>query len=194
MNSIGFSNFALNRHVHGSGLSFFTISNAEVIDRISNNWSNQKPGTGEVDCSRKILIDIDPKGFYLGTTKLTNDLPLKARVTKRQAHEQSFVEVYVSLKDALQHNIEYSPANYCTIVLYSREALLENNGECSTDCDWEIVAILARNELEDYMPPLTMARNFLEMPGGTKSVYSAEEFAKSIWHHSSKEIKIIKDY
>jgi hypothetical protein len=32
------------------------------------------------------------------------------------------------------------------------------------------------------MMPLTMARNLLSKPGGTKATYSAEQLAESIYH------------
>ena len=36
------------------------------------------------------------------------------------------------------------------------------------------------------MPPVTMARNMLEKEGGTKSVYTAEEFAEAIYYWSQR--------
>jgi hypothetical protein len=63
---------------------------------------------------------------------------------------------------------------------------LENGGTRTTDDEWEIVCLLASENEKEPMPPLTMARNYLAMAGGTKSVYTADEFAQAIWHHSTK--------
>jgi hypothetical protein len=105
------------------------------------------------------------------------------------------VEVFVSEKVAQEHGaLVVRPARTVDIVCYSAEALMENDGGRSTDCDWEIVTFLCTDEDEqEPMTPLTMARNFLEKPGGTRSVYTSREFAESIWHHASVRGIRVKD-
>ena len=67
------------------------------------------------------------------------------------------------------------------LVLYSHKVLLEND-ENTTDADWELVSINAIPDGEDTMPiaPVTMMRNQLNLAGGTKALYSTEEWAKSV--------------
>ncbi|MBU2502315.1 DUF3228 family protein, partial [bacterium] len=72
------------------------------------------------------------------------------------------------------------------VVLYSREALLENGGTRSGDADWEIVCLLAGPEEDEPMDPLTMARNMLAKPGGTPCTYTAEQFAEAVWYWAAR--------
>lgn len=183
---IGWSKFAAERHKPGTGLSFFTITPEEVIQRVKDNWNNRVPGTGESGIDRKVLVEIDANGFFVSSVELQDNLPLRAEVVRRQPGEDPYIEIYIDADDAEVLGIEPQAANFCKIVCYSKDALLENNGERSTDEEWEIVAVLASVFQEDHMEPLTMARNFLEKAGGTKTVYTAQQFAEAIYAHSTK--------
>jgi hypothetical protein len=190
---IGWSDFALERHRKGTGNSFFDISELEVLSKVVDSYLSglAMPGQGETGLDRKIIVPIDPAGFFISMTPLVDGLPIRAAVTRRQPGEDPYIETFIDTKDAERLGIEYIPAKFCNIVLYSREALLENNGKLSSeDNDWEIVAVLASLKEKESMPPLTMARNFLEKTGGTKSIYSAEEFALAIYENSNRGVKI----
>ena len=53
--------------------------------------------------------------------------------------------------------------------MYRRD-VLEENDEQSTDAEWEIVSINASpDDQETPMPPMTRARNILELEGGTSA-------------------------
>ncbi|HDY75120.1 MAG TPA: DUF3228 family protein, partial [Candidatus Marinimicrobia bacterium] len=54
--------------------------------------------------------------------------------------------------------------------------------EHTTNCEWELISIHAIPEGVDTLPmgPVTMMRNQLEMPGGTKAHYTSEEWAESV--------------
>ena len=183
--TIGWSSFAANRHKKGAGFSYFTISPQAVLERIKSNWDKRQPGTGETGIDRKVLVPVEATGFFTSNVALRDGLPLKADVVRRQPGEDPYVEVYISGEDAIRLGIEPEPAKFCKIVCYSAEALLENNGERTTADDWEIVAVLASNNEQDHMEPLTMARNFLEKAGGTKTAYTAQEFAEAIYAHAT---------
>lgn len=190
---IGWSQFAMDRHVKGSGNSYFDHTWDRPIMLVQDAWSKRYPGQGETCLTRKIVVPVDPAGFYTSLAPLTLDMPVKASVTVRQEGEDPYVETYITTADADRLGIRPYKAEYVNIVLYSRETLLENGGtvSCPEDpADWEIVAILASRFEIEPMPPLTMARNFLEKPGGTKSVYTALEFAEAIYFNSQKGIKI----
>lgn len=190
MITLGMSEFARERHQQGTGNSFFDITEPNLIDRTIRFWDKRYPGQGETTLERKVVVPVDPIGFWISMTDIQDGLPLRAEVVRRQPHEDPYVEVFIDTDDARKLGLSYTPAKYCNIVCYSAEALLENNGTRSTDCEWEIVAILASNKPIESMPPLTMARNFLQKAGGTKSIYSAEEFANAIYENSVKGIKI----
>jgi hypothetical protein len=121
-----------------------------------------------------------PFGFRIGKDYDKNDM-----CNTSGCH----AETYAYCRD---HEISHDgiakadPVVKAEIVLYSREALTENVGESSGDFDWEVVAILAKTNENEPMTPLTMARNFLEKPGGTKSVYTAQEFAEAVYFWSQR--------
>jgi len=187
---IAWSNFAIKRHKKGTGNSFFNISYTEVIQRVLDSWDKKYPGQGETGLDRKVVVPINPKGFFVSLAPLVDGMPLRAEVVRRQPHEDPYVETYIETKDAERLGILPFPAIFCNIVCYSAEALLENDGERTTEQEWEIVAVLASHKEKESMLPLTMARNFLEKSGGTKSIYTAEEFAVSIYENSNNGIKI----
>lgn len=191
--TIGWSDFALKNSVKSKGCSYTKLLPKEVVALVENSWDNQEPGDGETDCSRKILVSVPPEGFFLPPrANLVEGMPIQAEVVKRQAHEDPYVQIFVTPEDAAKFGYTEQPAKSVKIVLYSAEALTENNEKRSTDCQWEIVAILcSENEGEtEPMAPLTMARNFLEKEGGTKSVYTAQEFAEAIYRKSNSGVRV----
>lgn len=187
---IGWSQFALDRHVYGSGFSFFKIPEEAVINRVDAAWQSRFPGTGETGLDRKILVPVNPEGFFTSIAPLQEGMPVRAQVTRRQNGEDFYVETFIDPYEAKHLGIEPQAAKRCNIVCYSAEALLENGGARTTNEPWEIVAVLASDIEIESMEPLTMARNFLEKVGGTKSIYTAQEFAEAIYNHSTRGIKI----
>lgn len=118
------------------------------------------------------LTPVPAEGFFSSLVKLTPESKLHAEFKSRRDGEDSFVNVTAEGRKA--------PAKSVTIVTYSKEILAENN-ERSTDADYEIVSINASpTDQEAPMDPITMMRNFLQRPGGTKGEFSAKEFAESI--------------
>ena len=66
-------------------------------------------------------------------------------------------------------------------ILYRHDILAEND-EQSTDAEWELISVHAIPEGVDKLPmgPVTMMRNQLEFPGGTKAQYSSDEWAEAV--------------
>lgn len=194
MPSIGWSKFATDQHKKGTGNSYFTLTPKKVLQVVMKSWDLRIPGKGETDLSRKVVVPLaSPVGFFIPVVKLVEGLPVKAMVVTRQPGEDPYVEKYIDASDAERLNLQPTAASYVNIVCYSADALLENNGTRSTDCDWEIVAVLASQQKTEPMHPLTMARNMLGKAGGTLSVYSAQEFAEAIYYHATQNgIKIKK--
>lgn len=117
------------------------------------------------------LVPVPVAGFYTSIVELDAETPLKASFAPRCEGEEPFIQVTVP---ASRKRL----ANAVEIVVYSHETL---GDDASTDADWEIVSINARPTDEpEPMTPMAMARNFLELPGGTKAEYTAEEFARAI--------------
>lgn len=189
--SIGWSQFARDRHKKGMGHSYCEAPTEDVLHLVKINWQYRTPGHGETGLDRKVVVPIKDSMsgclFFLPTVRLRMGLPVQADVVTRQEGEDPYIETYVDIADAKRLGIEPEVAETASIVCYSAEALLENGGTRTTEDEWEIVCVLASNDVDEPpMTPLTMARNFLEKTGGTKSVYTAEEFAKAIYYHATR--------
>jgi hypothetical protein len=179
--TIGVSRFAIERHKKSRPYSHFESQSGdgwqEVIDRVKENWFNlfnkqgYKPGV--------YLVKVNPEGFYSATVEIIDGMELSASLYRRRSWEDPYIKVVV--------NCPKTPARSVYIVLYRSDVLAEDNDR-STDCDWEIVSVNASDKefAEEPMNPLTMARNFLHLPGGTQGTYSAKEFAESIVYWSTR--------
>lgn len=191
MVTLGWSNFAKGRHRKGKGYSYSSLSDEDVVRLTLHNWDHRLPGQGEVGVDRKVVVPLknsmlnlpsaipgDPH-FYCGSALLTEGMKLEAEPFRRQEGEDLFIKT-------LAPGANPEAANFVNVVCYSAEALLENDGERTTDDDWEIVCIIASPVEKEPMHPLAMARNFLEKAGGTKSEYTAQEFAEAIYYWSQR--------
>lgn len=198
--TVGWSNFALKRHTPDSGFSYTNLQYGdsqikdEVCSLVMEHWKDAIPGDGETDLSRKVLVPVPNRGFWCPPrARIVEGLPVQAEITTRQDGEDPYVETFVWEDDAISHGVfAVRQAHKVQIVCYSAEALTENNGKRSTDCDWEIVSLNCDDGESSHMPPLTMARNMLEKPGGTKSDYTGKEFAEAVWHSGTQRTLKVK--
>lgn len=176
MLTIGWSDFARLRNCEGH--TYFTGTDEELIERVRKHWEIGHPGLGRDDRSKVFVVPVETDGFVASTILIDNTEELEAVVMQRQPGESSYIHV--------RGKGPTEPVLYAKVVLYSAEALLENGGSRSTDCDWEIVALIASTVEDEPMFPLTMARNMLHKIGGTPCEYTAEEFAEAIWYWSKR--------
>ena len=191
--SLGWSNFAKEHSRPGTGNGYTELPDEAVVKTVLNHWYNAVPGAGEKDIKRKVLVRVPGEGFWCPPrAKLVMGMPVQAEIIQRQEGEDPYVQVWVDQRVTEKYNALYNkPAATVDVVCYSAEALLENGGKRSTDCDWEIVTILCNEEggrgEPAPMEPLTMARNQLQKPGGTHGEYSPTEYAEAIWYHSTRK-------
>lgn len=175
--TLGWSKFALDRHKPGTGFCYSLLSNDEILCLTTKAWPRCKPGMGRSDCSQVVVVPL-PTESFIGTSALIHeDMPLESEVTRRQDGEDLFIKTVSS--DIVPDKILYASA-----VLYSAATLLENDGERSTGCSWEIVALIASRVSNEPMHPLTAARNQLRKPGGTYVKYTSDEWAQMVWYWS----------
>jgi hypothetical protein len=154
---------------------------ADLIALVAKHWDNRAPGVGRADTSQVVVVNIKEHNlkdlFNSSWGNITDAKYIRGKVVRRQDHEDPFID--------MKGKGNPLPVKYVRVVLYSRETLLENNGQASGgDYDWEIVAILTGPWETEPMTPLTMARNYLQKPGGTFAPYTAEQFAESIYFWS----------
>jgi hypothetical protein len=172
--TIAISDFAQGRYTKDSPKSHFEGSDAELLQMIRDHFHEAKPGPRDGVC----LVSVPPEGFFTPVVEVDQDTNLSAHFSARREGEDPFIEVTAAG--------EKSPALAVDIVLYRRD-VLEADGEKVTGADWEIVSINARLSLEpEPMNPVTMARNFLELPGGTKTDYRPEDFAEAVIYWSRR--------
>ena len=184
---IGVSDFAKGRHFDISGYTYTTLTPDELSELVSRYWHTAIPGAGEKDLTRKVLVSVpatvhSTEAFFTPYARLTEGMLFRGYTKRRQEGEDLYREVEV----VNGHLWPTEEVKFVKVVLYSVEALLENDGTRSTDADWEVVAIIASPFENEPMHPLAMARNFLEKVGGTKSHYTAQEFAEAIYYWSQR--------
>ena len=76
------------------------------------------------------------------------------------------------------------------LILYRNDVLKESN-ENTTNNDWELISFHAipKGIKEMPMGAVTMMRNQLQLPGGTKGFYESEKWAKSVQFWQKYAIK-----
>jgi len=181
---LGWSDFASGRHVPGGKHTWYEGTAEELLELVRAGWAYRRPGAGRVGLEKVVIVPVDPAGFVSSTGAVDETTVLHAVYDRRQAHEEGFVRVTAEgPREEVLH---------ASVVMYSADTLLENDGTRSGDFDWEVVCLIAGPVVVEPMDPLTMARNMLEKPGGTYCKYSAAEFAESIWYwaaHATAHVK-----
>ena len=174
MNSVGVSEFVKRQHPD-SGKTYSLITFNEIAKYAENKLNNNQFKPGYRD--GVILINVDRKNlnkFICPYVKINNDTILKAELATRRPNENH----YIRIKAINGKNLK---TNKVELILYRNDVLKETN-ENSTNDDWELIAFQAIPEGVDKLPmgPVTMMRNQLQLPGGTKGSYSSEEWAESV--------------
>lgn len=173
MTKIGVNKFVL-RQTRAAPYSYYMGAWTALIALVEENFSRAKQGYKE----GVLLVPVPPEDFLSSTIPVTSETELRAVFQARRDTEAKYLSVRAKGAKA--------PAKFVFIILYSKEVL---GADATTGADWEIISINAREtEEEEPMDPMTMARNFLELPGGTKGDFTAEQFAKSIVYWSTRAL------
>lgn len=175
----GISDF-VRRQTPESRFSHFDGTWFELLDLVQAAWDrgNYHPGYRP----GVFLVSVSPLRFKSGVVDVTDTTQLVAKFDARRPTEAPFLHIEAIGGEKL-------PAKVVDIVVYAEEVLNEN-GECSTGTDYEIVSINARATLyEEPLTPMAMARNFLGLPGGTAAEYSAAQFAEAIIYWSTRTMR-----
>lgn len=160
--------FAKDRHIPSKPFSHFDGTWDQLAALVEAHIGQAKPGYRD----GVVLVPVPPGGFFAGTTSLGEGAKLQATYEPRSDGEEPCIQVVASGPK--------TPAKAVDIVLYRHDVLAED-GDASSDSEWEIISVNARvTPGEEPMDPMTMARNFLHLEGGTKGEFSAEDFARAI--------------
>ena len=112
--------------------------------------------------------------FVCPIIKINKQTKLVAEYLKRRDDEESYISVKaLNGKPVNTKNVD--------LILYRKDVLKETN-EDETGKEWELISFHAIPNGLDELPmgPVTMMRNQLQLPGGTKGTYSSEQWAKSV--------------
>tara|TARA_B100000686_G_scaffold314142_1_gene359990 strand:- start:526 stop:1098 length:573 start_codon:yes stop_codon:yes gene_type:complete len=172
--NVGIGTF-VKRQVKGSGKTYSTLTFEEIAKYAEHRLSRKKfkqgyrEGVILVPVEKKIL-----KNFICPIVKIDENTKLEAIPKKRRENE----ELYISTKALNGKPLEIGGVD---LILYRHDVLDETN-ERETDKDWELIAFHAIPIGVDLLPmgPVTMMRNQLKLPGGTKGEYSSKQWAEGV--------------
>lgn len=170
MPTIAINSFCRSNHTTSKG-SHYAGSEESLLALVATAWADRKPGFTDGVWE----VTVPPEGFFAGVVSLVVNPKAVLHASFRPRREGESPVLDVRGEACLKH-----PASLVRIICYSHD-LLAADGDNSTDAEFEVVTILAEPTGEaGPMPPITMARNFLGIAGGTNSEFSAEDFALSI--------------
>jgi len=175
MKVFGINTLAL-RQTPESKYSHFAGTWEELKSLVEGNFGQAKPGYRD----GVILVSVPAEKFFSGVVEITPDTPLRAVFSARRKGEDPYVQVEAVGGEKL-------PAKVVEVICYRHDVL---GSDASTDAEWEVVSLNARPTDEPEPPtPVAMARNLLELSGGTKATYTAEELARSIIYWSKRAMR-----
>lgn len=163
------------RQIKGSGKTYSpSLSFEDIAEYAEKRMCSGFFKEGYRDGVR--IVEADKKMtslFVCPFVLIDEDTQLKAERVIRQPGEEPYIQIRAKNGKPLK-------AGKVEFILYRHDVLAENN-EQTTNADWELISIHAIPEGIDTFPmgPVTMMRNQLELKGGTKALYSSEEWAEA---------------
>ena len=112
--------------------------------------------------------------FICPFVKIDDTTDLKAEMVRRRPEEESYIQMRALNGIPLK-------TGSVDLILYRHDVLVETNEE-STEAEWELISFNAIPKGIEKMPmgPVTMMRNQLQLPGGTKAYYESEKWADAV--------------
>ena len=155
---------------YADSLSFEQIAEHAQEQLASGNY---KPGYRD----GVVLVQTDNNllhHFVSPFVKIDEDTKLRAQLTQRRPEEETYIQIRALNGTLLK-------TGSVNLILYRHDVLAETN-ENTTDADWELISFHAIPEGITDMPmgPVTMMRNQLQLPGGTKARYNSDIWADSV--------------
>ncbi|WP_373532035.1 DUF3228 family protein [Vampirovibrio sp.] len=184
MARIGILDF-VKRQTPQSRFNHFNQSWESLITLIESQWAHRQVSPHH---SGVLIVPMPTSAlphFWSSIVPLNEESRLRAEFSPRVAGEAPFIQVEVLGGQKVQ-------AQRADIILYSHDTLAQDGDAPSTrEADYYVVSINAYATAEtEPISPMTMARNFLGLKGGTRpeTPYSAEEFAHAIlyWSHHAR--------
>ena len=173
-NSVGINSF-VKRQIKGSGKTYSVLSFEEIRYHAEVQLAKGQFSKGYRD--GVILVKVNKKlttSFISPMIKITMNTKFETKPKKRRNNEN----IYLSTKALNGKPLVLGSVD---LILYRNDVLKETN-EDETNCEWELIAFYGIPKCLSELPmgPVTMMRNQLCLPGGTKGEYSSEEWADSV--------------
>jgi len=166
---IAFHSF-LARHTPESRFTHWTLTEAEVLDRVQKNWNARRPSYRD----GVLEVPVEPEGFFSPVVFLQPGDRLKGVYESRKEGEEPRM---VTVLD--RGTREKTPAVGVNVILYHKNVLAED-GE-TFDHDWAIISINARiTEEPEPMTVGTLMANHFHIDGGTATGWSPEKFEEEL--------------
>ena len=163
---IAISDFA-RRHTPSSAFSYFQGTSEQLVTIVKECFDNATPGYKEGILCVPVPVD----NFFSAVVQLKSGDRLEGEFVPRVPTEDP--RKHINAVEARRGKL---PAKYVEIILYSREALMEDPSHVSL-AEWEVVSI---NASPTYTPtpitPRALCNNHFEQSGGTSTGYTPEEF------------------
>ena len=171
---VGINSF-VRRQTRTSGKTYSTLSFNSIKNHAEDQLKKNIYKKGYRD--GVILVPVDKKllsNFISPIIKINAKTKLESLIKKRRNNE----EHYISTKAINGKPIKIGGVD---LILYRNDVLKETK-ENETDKYWELIAFQAIPKGIKKMPmgPVTMMRNQLCLSGGTKGMYSSDEWGKSV--------------
>ena len=114
------------------------------------------------------------KHFFCPFTVINDTTCLEAKYVKRKQNEEPYIQIRAT-------SGKLCKTGKVDLILYHNSVLKETN-EHTQGADWELISFHSIPDGVDEMPmgPVTMMRNQLELPGGTKGNYNSKQWAESV--------------
>jgi hypothetical protein len=191
MPSIGINNFVRRQTATSEFTHFDDGSGEESWDRVAalaeEHLGSARPGYRD----GVVLVPVPPEHFFTGLVVLLEGDQLVGEYKARRPGEEPRKSVRAArvsgrlgqIPDKGGYRRRGQTKARCVavdLVLYHRDVLVEN-GEATTDCEWEIVSVNGRIT-EDPAPiePMTLIANHFQLSGGTATNMSPEQFEKAL--------------
>ena len=181
------TNICVNRFVHrqikGSGK---TYTESLTFEDIASHAKKQmakgyyKPGYRDGVIVVKIANNL-LHHYICPFVKIDERTKLSAKVARRRPEEEPYIQIRALNGIPLK-------TGSVDLILYRHDVLAETD-EQTTNSEWELISFHALPEgtLDMPMGPITMMRNQLQLPGGTKAYYESNQWAQSVkfWNENA---------
>lgn len=167
-----FSAFCRGRQTPASEFTHWTLTEAQVLALVDENFNKRKPGYRE----GVVLVPVPPEGFFSPVVILKEGDKLIGEYKARRPGESPRKSVHAI------NNASKTPAVGVDVILYHRDVLAEDEDAMDlTGAEWEIVSVNARvTEEEQPIAPMTLLANHFHLDGGTKTGMSPAEFERAL--------------